>query len=637
MVNIALDRILQASIDDIGKDFLEELFAPYHDKESGVYKQAQFDPNSYVQLTPDKYRFVKSNTTTTLGMLFFNRYCLERTQILQHMPYWNMEITAKSLEQLDTAVNNLVIQKIIDTIIAGSYFDAREHFGFWCSAFTSVSISPALVMPMADVTKRKKELFKHHHEALSSDNAVDQIMAVNQIEKELIGMVEKNLQKDIGYDFFASGDGNLDNNYKTINVMRGAVFNHTTKKYDVVQNSLMEGVTQKDIVAFANSIVAGAYPSAIGTADAGYAAKKILALLQSEHIDPNPNSDCGSTATIPLTITHANKQYVLYRNILHNKKLVAITLNNINDFVGQTVYLYTPMGCLKDAICGKCAGMIFHNLGVTQIGLLVTQITMKMLNLKLKAKHDLSQSAAIIPEEFLFADKNEYAGIHNKTLRNKVHMKLYIPRFYDRHGDDATNIMIQSTYVDCLGIFPVKFFDNNGKELMSTMMTVPAMMSFRLYNDLGETADHYIISYDPESEVCRMDIQQSIANVEAFINQIYLESKIPQIPYNLLTEMMFRCLSLNRIDLTGPSITYEILARRVCRAGHGSFAKAFGKNPVIDPMSYTKLPFRQAVQEAGILQGILFEDIGASINKGLSMTLNNIPTTSTPLEKIIRA
>jgi len=635
VTSIGLKRILEIDVNDITKTFIEELFAAYHDKETNQFKPSNFNPNDHVSLTNKDYKWVDNKVDTTLGMLLFNRYILERTGIIEHLHYWNRPLDSKGLESLNTSVNNLVILNKISIMDLGNYIDSRDRLGFWCASFLSVSISPALIRPMNDVNKRKSELFKEHAEELNSDNPVVQIMAANKIEKELMGMVRENLKSDIGYDMYASGDGNLDNNYKTINVMRGAVFNNATKKYDVVENSLMNGVTKKDIPAFANSVVAGAYPSAVGTAEAGYMAKIILALLQSEHIDPDPESDCGTTSTIPLTVTESNKQYVLYRYIDNNGKKELTTLDNINSYVGKTINLYTPQACKQTAICGKCAGRVFHNLGVTNVGLLITQITQKILNLKLKSKHNLSQSAGIIPEKYIFLDSNEYCSFDNGLMKNKVTMKLFIPRMLE--DESITGFYRESTGVSCMGIFPVKFYDKNNKEIFSTMMTVPAMLEFNVYEDIQEDLDNYIITYEPESDICYMRIEQNVGNVERFINQVYLQSKIAQIPYNMITEMMFRCLEINKIDLTGPSITYELLARRVCRKGSDTFAKAFGSNKNIDQMSYEKQRFREAVQKAGVLQAILFQDIGTGMNTGLAQTLNGIEPTATPLERIIRA
>ena len=633
MASLAKEKILNTDINDITKTFLEEMFASYHDKETNQFKQSTFVPTEVIDLSPNEYKWVKETIKTTTGMLLFNRYILERTGIIEHLGYWNTPIDKKGLGSLTAEVNNLAILDKITIKQLGDYIDSRDRLGFWCASFLSVSITPSLIRPMDNVNKRKAELFKQYEADIKSDNPVVQTMAVNKIEKELMGIVRENLKHDSGYDLYRSGDGNLDNNYKTINVMRGSVFNNSTNKYDVVESSLMNGVKKKDIPAFSNSVLAGAYPSAVGTADAGYMAKIILALLQSEHIDPDPNSDCGTTSTIPLTITKKNTKYALFRYINDNGKKVLTDLHNINNYIGKTVQLYSPQCCERDAICGKCAGRVFHNLGVTNVGLLVTQVTQKMLNLKLKSKHDLSQNAGIIPQEYLFLDKNNFCTVENGTMVNKAKVRFFIPRLLE----ELDGFSYEPTNISCMGIFPVKFYDKDDKEILSTMMIVPASLHFNLYNDVQEDLDNYIVTYDPGSEICSLGIQKSVANIEFFINQIYLYSKSPQIPYNLMTEMMFRCLDINGIDLTGPAITYELLARRVCRSGDHPFATTFGRNPNVDQMGYTKLPFRAAVQQAGVLQAILFQDISTGLIKGAAATLNGKKPVPTPLEMIIKS
>ena len=632
MASLAKDRILGANINEINKAFIEDMFASYHDKENNQYMQANFVPTEVIKLTKQEYQWVDKEVVTTTGMLVFNRYVLERIGIIQHLGYWNTPIDKKGLNNLTAEVNNLAILDKITIEQLGEFIDSRDRLGFWCASFLSVALSPALLRPMTDVNKRKDELFKQYEKELKSDNPVVQTMTVNKIEKELMGMVRNNLKNDSGYDLYRSGDGNLDNNYKTINVMRGSVFNNTTKKYDVVESSLMSGVKKKDIVAFSNSVLEGAYPSAVGTADAGYMAKIILALLQSEHIDPNPDSDCGTTRTIPLSVTNKNTKYLLFRYINDNGKKVLTDLHNINNYVGKTVQLYSPQCCERDAICGKCAGRVFHNLGVTNVGLLVTQVTQKMLNIKLKSKHDLSQNAGIIPKEYLFLQDNNLCHVEDGIMKNKAKIKLFIPRLLE----ELDGFVREPTVVSCMGIFPVKFYDKNDQEILSTMLIVPAVLNFNIYDDIQEDMDNYIITYEPDSEICSLGIQKTVANVEYFINQIYLYSKNPQIPYNLMTEMMFRCLEINGIDLTGPSITYELLARRVCRSGDKPFATVYGKNPNADPMGYEKLRFRDAVQQSGVLQAVLFEDISTGMNRGLAATLNGKKSTPTPLEKVIK-
>lgn len=631
----ALDKILNTPIEGITKTFIESLFANYHDKQTNEYKQSPFKATDRIELTQAQYRWVKEKVNTCLGMLIFNRYCLEKTGIIQHIGYWNTTIDSKGMSKINKTVNNLCLNNKISTKTLGDFIDCRDRLGFWCAAFLSVAISPSLLRPMDDVNKRKAELFKQHEEVLKNGSPVEQVMIANKIEKELMGMVRENLKGDYGYDLYASGDGNLDNNYKTINVMRGAVFNDISKRYDVVEASLMNGITQHDIPAFGNSVVAAAYPSAVGTAEAGYMSKQILAVLQSEKLDPDPESDCGTRSTIPFTVLDSAKNYILFRYIDDNGKRVLLDVDNIDNYVGKTVRLYSPQCCVNDAICGKCGGRLFHNLGVTQIGLLSSPITQKLLNLKLKAKHDLSQSAGTISRDKIFKDNNNYFTITDEgMLKTKVTMRISIPKVLEK----MSGFIKETSLITTMGIAPVEFLDRNNNVLLSTIMIVPVMLNFNLYEEAAEDVDSYIVTYDPESEVCSLNIQQSFTNAEAFLNQVYLESSKPQVPYNMLTDLMFRCLDMNKTDLTGPSITYEMLARRVCKGnGRFSFAKVYGKDPSVDQMSYRKVDFRLAVQESGVSSSLFFQDISKSINIGLAQTLNGEQPEETPLEMIINA
>lgn len=638
-IQLGKSKLLQTPLNEINKSFIEDMFAAYYDKEANVYKEANFDPTSKITLTSNEYQWVVNPTSTTLGMLLFNRYVLEQYNIIRETGYWNTPLSKKGLGKLDELITSLVIADKLTTVDLGNYVDSRDRLGFWCASFLGSAVSDSLLRPMSDVKKRKAELFKQYDADLHSNDSVKQILTVNKIEKELNDMVEKNLMNDAANDIFNSGIYNRTDNYKVINVMTGAVFNPSTGKYDIVENSLMDGINKKDIPAFANSVVAGAYPSAVGTADSGYMAKQVLALLQSEELDPNPKSDCGTKSTIPMTVDKDSAPYLYYRNIIVNGKVVELTADNINNYMGKTVQLCSPQCCTHDKICAKCAGRLFYNLGVTRVGLLCSQITQKLLNIKLKSKHNSLVTATVISLDKGFLSNQDKLYIKDGMLYNKTKMKIFVPRIKDESEQDAILVGFEreTTHISCLGILPVKFYDKSDKEIGSTMMTIPCVVSLLLYGEVQEEPDNLIISYEPDSPITRLAIQQTAANVEFFINQIYLYSKIAQLPYNMMTELMFICMSMNKTDLTGPSIIYELLARRVCRMENGdTFAKIYGKDSSVDQFSYKKANFRTLVQESNALSGLLFQDVSGSVRKGLASTLNGKKQVDTPLEQIIR-
>ena len=631
---VGKERILALPVEELTKEFLESLFANYHDKATNSFKKSQFEPGMKIGLTQKEYPYLKeANVTTTLGRLVFNRYVLEKAGVINRTGYYNVAIDKKGIGKLDSILVELVINDKVTMDEYINYIDSRDRLGFWTAAFLSTSLSSRLLLPMQDVEKRKAELLKQHSKELNSQSPVVQTVAMNAIEKELMGMVRKNLESDSGYDLYRSGDGNLDNNYKTINVMRGQVFNEVTKRYDIVGSSLMNGIKKQDIPAFSNSVLAGAYPSAVGTAESGYQGKILMAVMQNETLDPDPKSDCKTKMTIPVTITKKNKSYFLYRNFNINGKIVESNPENIDSMIGKTMKMYSPQCCLHSKLCAKCMGSIFYRMGVENVGLLTSDITDALLNLKLKAKHDLSQKAGAVPGNYIFGKDNQYYTIDKEGyLVNKARMRAYVPRMFD----DFHGFYIEQSSFESMGIFPVKFFDKNDKEIFSTSMIIPCMVNFNIYSDVQETPEHYIITYEPGSVVCSTNIQKTFLNCEFFIDQIFLKSSTPQLPYHLMVEFMWRCLELNDTNLNGISAVYEMLARAVCKHNGKPFAFEYGKGGV-DPMSYEKLRFREAVQKSGVLQGILFEDISTALGTGLSQTLNGIEPTPSPLEQVIKA
>ena len=60
---------------------------------------------------------------------------------------------------------------------------------------------------------------------------------------------------------------------------------------------------------------------------------------------------------------------------------------NIDSYVGKEIMIRSPLTCVNDKICAKCASNIFKMLDIEHAGLFVTQISHAALNLGLKQKH----------------------------------------------------------------------------------------------------------------------------------------------------------------------------------------------------------------------------------------------------------
>ena len=86
------------------------------------------------------------------------------------------------------------------------------------------------------------------------------------------------------------------------------------------------------------------------------------------------------------------KKDIMYRYILDNKSLVLVDKDNFDKFVNKTVKLRSPMFCVGDKICSKCAGTMFYKLGIKNIGLTTSKMGTTLVNLGMKNFHDTTVS-----------------------------------------------------------------------------------------------------------------------------------------------------------------------------------------------------------------------------------------------------
>jgi len=119
----------------------------------------------------------------------------------------------------------------------------------------------------------------------------------------------------------------------------------------------------------------------------GYLAKELSSAMQTEVLGPN-GSDCGTKKGLEVTIPKKIEDY-LYRYIIEEDKLVCLTPDIINKYIGKTVKMRSPMYCVaKDCICSKCAGEDFYKLGKTSIGLTATKVATTCSRMNMKKFHE---------------------------------------------------------------------------------------------------------------------------------------------------------------------------------------------------------------------------------------------------------
>ena len=380
------ERYLNMSYSDISRTFLADTFADMVDcSVKNVAGKRKPHYNTWDRITvPANYFYDgQKELTTTIGRFFIHKFVLQGSGVIAITKYRDIIFKKSTLGDLDNDIGQYYLENKIDRNMFNAYLDRRDTLGYWTNGMLAHTISERMLKPLPEVEKRKAELIEKYKDELDSGN----IDVMTKISDDLIAYAKQILKDDPGMDLYDSGDLDFNNNYKNNSILKGAVMNKITNEYDFIGSSFMDGIEIKDIPAHANSILASQYPASIATKDAGYLGKKLLALLQMMEVDEE-GTDCGTKNLIPVKITSGNKSNMVYSYISEGDQLLMLDHDNIGQYVGKTVMMRSPMSCINEKICSKCAGKLFYLLGAQHAGLFATQISHADLNLALKAKHN---------------------------------------------------------------------------------------------------------------------------------------------------------------------------------------------------------------------------------------------------------
>ena len=189
-------------------------------------------------------------------------------------------------------------------------------------------------------------------------------------------------------ELYTSGArGSFDNAYRQWLCTKGPVWNASKKKFEIVTNSLYEGVPRENIPSFANAVVSGFYPKAIGTGECGYITKKLAAAFQSVTLDER-GSDCKTPHTASVELSSDNLKYYLYHFIKENNgTYTRLEPSNSSKYLGKTIKFRVPEYCIGKKLCNRCAGDRYYLMGIQNIGLTFGRVSNSLLRGKMKKSH----------------------------------------------------------------------------------------------------------------------------------------------------------------------------------------------------------------------------------------------------------
>lgn len=376
-----IDFLVNIKQEDITLSFTLKMFGEFNGK-------VRFNPYDEVELPIGCFGLDDHKNTnkiyTTVGLWIFNKFFIEE-HFIPLLGYINETINKKVFGKINKKLTYGFLEDDI-TQKQFDYFMIRTEKMMPICSVICPSLSEEILLSSYKAQKKIKELYNSKYkEAIDNKDG----FAASALENEVLDYMKKELDGDPGMDCYDSGArGSFDNNFKNMFVMKGAVKDPETGKFNIIMSNFMDGIKKEEFPAIANSAAAGPYSRARLTALGGYKEKIFVSAFQHVKLD-KPGSDCHTARYIEQLLTSDNIADYMYDYVIEGNNLVEITSKNVDKYIGKKVKLRFSSICeSKTGYCNKCAGNLFYRLNMLDIGMAMSIIP-DTLKLKLMKKfHD---------------------------------------------------------------------------------------------------------------------------------------------------------------------------------------------------------------------------------------------------------
>lgn len=324
---------------------------------------------------------------TTVGIWVFNKAFIEQ-DLFELFGYINEPITSKMFKKINKQVSYAVVEDKVPLDALKRLITKTEKFQPYCNILSASITENMMSIPKA-ISKKKQELLKKYEKELDEHDPV----VSQKIEQELIKDCKEMLKDDPSIDMINSGAKiDWNNNFKNMFVMKGASKNpdplNPNGEYTVIKSDLTTGIKPDEYAAFSDSLAFGPYARAKKTADGGAWEKIFVKAL--EHLTVlEEGSDCGTKRYKEILLTGDNIDDWMYSYIVEGSRLVELTSDNRDSYIGKKVKLrYSGLCESEKGICNKCAGNLFIRLGIKNVGVASYVIPAKIKLKSMKNFHD---------------------------------------------------------------------------------------------------------------------------------------------------------------------------------------------------------------------------------------------------------
>ena len=375
-----------------------ELFGEFNGK-------VKFNPYDIIEIPANSYgptgKKNKKAFTTTVGIWIFNKYFIEN-DLFDIFQYINKTVDSDMFKDMNRDLSYALAEDRITVKHMADYSMRCQLF----MGYVSV-LSPNFTEKMLTCTKainiKKRELLKKYKKELDAGD----YMVGDKMEKELLEYAKEYMKGDPSMDMFLSGArGSFGNNFKNMFVMKGVIKDpdpNAKLPYKVATSNYIDGISAEEYALFANALAAGPYARAAKTANGGHLEKLFLGGLQHIVIGEK-NSDCKTKNTITVKLDKKNISSFMYSYIKEGEKLIELTSENRDKYLGKTVkFRFSSLCQMKHGVkCHRCAGNSWFRLEKQNAGASTPKVPSTLKNASMKAFHDSVQKLTSIDINDIF-------------------------------------------------------------------------------------------------------------------------------------------------------------------------------------------------------------------------------------------
>ena len=253
---------LSLNSDEITQELFDGLFADKLDTKTADSKDPKIIPsrfNTYdeMKLKAGEY-FNKEDIITNCGLFIFNKFLIE-PYFQKEVGYVNFEITKKGLSKIDNMIATAIMLDETGEVVKKyiEYMNRLCWLAFTLNTQICSSITIKTAKPLPKVTALKKKLLKENADVIAKNDAI----TYKHIQDQLVEAAQEELKDDPSYELYSSGArGSFDNAYRQWLCTKGPIWNAHKGEFEIVTNSLYEGIPKENIPSLANAIVSGFYP-----------------------------------------------------------------------------------------------------------------------------------------------------------------------------------------------------------------------------------------------------------------------------------------------------------------------------------------------------------------------------------------